>query len=247
MKYFDTFDENGMFLSSEDEQDVHYKGLWHKVVRVWLYDDDGNIYLRKLKENGKLDCINEIHLYSSESMVSCFDRGMFEKLGIHFPSNSEFYQVSMKKVKIHKVYSDNSELKDYYFLCDCIGQIDDNISFMIFSTDTEGLVKVNAKGVLNMLSTRTGEVVASNVLPTNNDKEAKFILKADDIYENVNEDTYSKYSSVIKKIAEINDELEKEKLNEENKRRLEGKKKNSLDFDEEIISKADDNEGSDLY
>ena len=47
MDYFDTFTEDGVFLSSEDEADVHYKGLWHKVIRVWLYDNDGNLYLRK--------------------------------------------------------------------------------------------------------------------------------------------------------------------------------------------------------
>ena len=68
MDFFDTFTEDGVFLSSEDEADVHYKGLWHKVIRVWLYDNDGNLYLRKRKEDHKLDCINELHMLSSESV-----------------------------------------------------------------------------------------------------------------------------------------------------------------------------------
>ena len=130
---------------SEDEADVHYKGLWHKVIRVWLYDNDGNLYLRKRKEDHKLDCINELHMLSSESVSSCFDRGMFEKLGIHFPATSEFKQVGMRKVKKHKVYSDNSEMKDNYFLCDYIGEFDKNTNFFIFSEDTEKLVKCNAR------------------------------------------------------------------------------------------------------
>ena len=73
MEYFDTFNEEGVFLSSEDENDVHYKGLWHKVIRVWLYDDDGNIYLRRRKLDNKLDCINELHMRSSESVSSPTD------------------------------------------------------------------------------------------------------------------------------------------------------------------------------
>ena len=80
MNFYDTFDENGVFLSSEDEHDVHYKGLWHKVIRVWLYDKEGNIYLRIRKNDGRYDSINELHMLSSESISSCFDRGMFEKL-----------------------------------------------------------------------------------------------------------------------------------------------------------------------
>ena len=95
MEFYDTFDENGVFLSSEDEHDVHYKGLWHKVVRVWLYDNDGNIYLRIRKNDNKFDCINELHMLSSESVSSCFDRGMFEKLGIHFPATSNLEQAFM--------------------------------------------------------------------------------------------------------------------------------------------------------
>ena len=99
MEYFDTFNEEGVFMSSEDEKDIHYKGLWHKVIRVWLYDVEGNIYLRRRKEDKKLDCINELHLLSSESVPSCFDRGMFEKLGIHFPASANIEQAYMRKIK----------------------------------------------------------------------------------------------------------------------------------------------------
>lgn len=201
MNFYDTFDENGVFLSSEDEHDVHYKGLWHKVIRVWLYDKEGNIYLRIRKNDGKYDCINELHMLSSESISSCFDRGMFEKLGIHFPATANLNQAFMKKVKIHRVYSDNSELRDNYFLCDYIGEFDKNTNFFIFSSDTEGLVKANAKGILNLLGTRTGEVVGNLVLPGNNTSGEKTFIKIENIYETSNEDTYGKFSHVINAIA----------------------------------------------
>lgn len=201
MEFYDTFDENGVFLSSEDEHDVHYKGLWHKVVRVWLYDKDGNIYLRIRKNDNKFDCINELHMLSSESISSCFDRGMFEKLGIHFPATSNLEQAFMRKVKIHRVYSDNSELRDNYFLCDYIGEFDKNTNFFIFSQDTEGLVKANAKGILTLLSKRTGEVIGNLVLPGSNNTGEKSLITIENIYETANEDTYTKFSHVINAIA----------------------------------------------
>ena len=97
MEYYDTFDENGVFMTSEDDYDVHYKGLWHKVIRIWLYDNEGNLYLRIRKDSNKLDAINELHELSSESVSSCFDRGMFEKLGIHFPATSHLEQLRIKR------------------------------------------------------------------------------------------------------------------------------------------------------
>ena len=120
MRYFDTFDENGVFQSSADEADVHYKGLWHKVIRIWLYDKEGNIYLRIRKEDQKLDCITELHVESSESIVNCFDRGLYEKIGVHLPATSNVEQAHFRKKKFQKVFSDNSEIRDNFFLCDYI-------------------------------------------------------------------------------------------------------------------------------
>ncbi len=242
MDFFDTFDENGIFLSSQDETDVHYKGLWHKVVRVWLYDKEGNLYLRKRKEDNKLDCINELHLKSSESITSCFDRGMFEKLGIHFPATSNLEQVSTKKFKLYKMFTDNSELKDNYFLCDMIGEFDKNVNYFIFSKDTAGLTKVNAKGILNLISTRTGEIVCEDVLPGGKTAE-KELMHIENIYENSNEATFDKYNSAITRIIEITKEVEKDKKENDKIRQILNREKPEDDY----VSHADENEGTEIY
>lgn len=248
MQFYDTYDENGLFISSQDESDVHYKGLWHKVLRAWLYDDKGNLILRRRKDDQKLDAINEVHILSSESLVSCFDRAMFEKLGIHFPSSAEFYEVSQKKIKVSKVYSDNSEFRDNYFLCDCVGEFDNNVSFFIYSNDTEALVRVNGKGILNVLKNRTGEIVADKVLPGGLEESGKITITVDDIYDSPSEDSYTKYLNVVNKVTEINSAKQQALFEEERKKRIQGKKHNSNDLeDEEIESKADDNEGSEVY
>lgn len=243
MDYFDTFDEDGVFLCSEDEADVHYKGLWHKVIRVWLYDNEGNLYLRVRKEDRKLDCITEQHLLSSESVSSCFDRGMFEKLGIHLPATSSLDQAHQRKVKVHRVYSDNSEFKDNYFLCDYIGEFEGSSTFFIFSKDTEGLVKVNAKGIGNLLGTRTGEVVAYQVTPNGSPEGERRFIKVEDIFSNSNEDIYAKYINVISAVNNASLLHEKEKREMEKLKAY--AKKN--EEEEEFVSHADDNEGDIIY
>ena len=244
MGFYDTFDDNGVFMSAEDEQDVHYKGLWHKVIRVWLFDLKGNIYLRVRKPGGKCDFINELHIESGESATSCFDRGMFEKLGIHFPATSNLIQVSNKKIKKHKVYSDNSELKDNYFLIDYIGEFDESTSFFIFSDDTDHIVKCNAKGLLNVVKNRTGEVLAYRVEPNGKVADKQDFIKITDIYEESNEDTYTKYSAIINAIVSEVSAYNRERIENEKIKKLSERVKEK---DESFKSHADDNEGNDIY
>lgn len=244
MAFYDTFDDAGVFMSAEDEADVHYKGLWHKVIRVWLYDLKGNIYLRVMKPSGKCDFINELHIESGESATSCFDRGMFEKLGIHFPATSNLIQVASKKIKKHKVYSDNSELKDNYFLIDYIGEFDESTSFFIFSSDTDHIIKCNAKGLLNIVKNRTGEVVAYRVEPSGKVAEKQDFIKITDIYEDSNEDSYTKYSAIVNAIVNEVTKYNKEQMEDEKMRKLSEKVK---ERDDDFNSHANENEGSDIY
>ena len=245
MEYYDTFNENGIFQCSVDETDVHYKGLWHKVIRVWLYDSDGNIYLRVRKEDGKLDCINELHLLSSESAVECFDRGMYEKLGVHFSASSEIEQAYMRKKKFSKVYSDNTEIRENYFLCDYIGEFQNTTSYYIFSDDTSGLVKVNARGISNFLSTRTGEIIAYDVKPFGDDQSNRRFLKIEDIYNDRKEDLFIKYNFVVSAIIKNATLRQKEKSEEEKIKRLIGRNRGQTE--RVYASHADENEGDTVY
>ena len=244
MEFYDTFDEDGVFMSAEDEADVHYKGLWHKVIRVWLYDLQGNIYLRVQKPSGKCDFINELHIESGESATSCFDRGMFEKLGIHFPATSSLIQVCSKKIKKHKVFSDNSELKDYYFLIDYIGEFDHSTSFFIFSNDTDHIVKCNAKGLLNLVKNRTGQVLAYKVEPGGKVSDTNEFLEITDILEDPNEDSYTKFSYIVNAIINEVSRVNKEKIEDEKLKHLSERVKEREDS---FVSHADENEGSDIY
>jgi len=239
MKYFDTFDENGVFISSEDETDVHYKGLWHKVVRIWIYDNEGNLWLKRSKTTKKLDTINEVHLLSSESVVNCFDRAMFEKLGIHLPATSKITYVGMKKKSIQKKFSDNSEFKGNYFLCDYLADFNDDVRFFIFDDDTESIVKCNALGITNLITSKANEIIAYEYFADSINSHNKIVLSLKDIEKPKNEDIYTKFNSItnivelnLKKAAKI--KKEEEKISKYMKK-----------YEEE--SHADENEGTEVY
>lgn len=239
MDYFDTFDENGVFISSEDEHDVHFKGLWHKVVRIWIYDSEGNIWLKRSKSTGKLDTINEVHMLSSESLVNCFDRAMFERLGIHLPATSKVTQVGMKKMSVEKHFSDNSEFKGNYFLCDCIADFNEDVRFFIFDDDTDSVVKCSSNGIMNLISSKSNQIVAYEYFADKINSENKIVISFRDIEKASNEDTYSKYSTVTN-LIEINaKKLSKIKREEE--------KLNQLTNKPQEDSHADENEGTEVY
>ena len=247
MKYFDTFDENGVFQFSADEADVHYKGLWHKVIRIWLYDSEGNIYLRIRKDDRKLDCITELHVESSESVVNCFDRGIFEKIGVHLPATSNVEQAHFRKKQIHKIYSDNSELKENYFLCDYIGEFQNTTSYYFFSDDTEGLLKVNAKGILNLLSTRNGEIIGYYVKPLGEAQNERRFIKIEDIFNDRQEDLYSKFNFVVNAIIKSSGRQNKVKNEDEKIKMLINKSRASKGMGDNYKSHSEENDGDYVY
>lgn len=247
MKYYDTFDENGVFQFSADEVDVHTKGLWHKVIRIWLYDNEGNIYLRIRKEDKKLDCITEHHVESSESVVNCFDRGIFEKIGVHLPATSNVEQAHFRKKQIHKSYSDNSEFRENYFLCDYIGEFQNTTSYYIYSDDTDGLLKINARGILNLLSTRNGEIIGYYVKPFGEAQNERRFIKIEDIFHDRAEDLYSKYNFVINAIIKCAGRQNKDKKEDEKIKMLINKSRASKNMDGNFKSHSDENDGDYIY
>ncbi len=239
MEFYDTFDDNGVFISSEDEQDVHYKGLWHKVIRVWLYDADGNLWLRRSKQSGKLVPINEVHLLSNESITRCFDRALFERLGIHLPATSKLESVGMKRMTVDKHFSDNSEFVGRYFLCDYVADFLESVKFFIFDQDTEAVVKCNAQGVLNLISSKASEIVGFEYFADSLKSENKIVVSYADIEKVPTEDTYSKYAVVVDKINKNAQKLARVQKEEEKLQKFASK-----DAEE---SHADENEGTEVY
>lgn len=239
MEYFDTFDENGVFISSEDEQDVHYKGLWHKIIRIWIYDKEGNIWLKKNKSTGKLDTINEVHMKSSESITNCFDRAMFECLGIHLPATSKVTLVGMKKMSIQKKFSDNSEFRENYFLCDYIADFNDDVRFFIFDNDTEAVYKCNAQGVVNLIAAKSNQIIAYEYYADKINSENKTVISLKDLERSVDEDMFNKYNSVLQ-LVELQVKKQAKEASEE-------EKLSKYVTSRQDETHANENEGTEVY
>lgn len=242
MNLYDTYDENGVYLSTEDDTDVHYKGLWHKVMRIWLYDVDGNIYLREDKSTHKLDVINEVHILSTEGITECFDRGMYEKLGIHFPASSNLQMIKSKKFSKSQLFTNKNEMRDNFFLCDYIGEFDKNVNFLMLSDDTEKLIKANAKGILNLISSRNGEVVGYDVSVINDVERSKKFITIKDIFEDDDENTYNKYRDIVFEIDKISQKFKREESEREKMTAYVNRNN-----DDKFKSHANENDGTDIY
>ncbi len=238
MDFYDTFDENGVFISSEDEKDVHYKGLWHKVVRIWLYDAEGNIWLKKSKTTGKYDVLNEVHLLSQEGISRCFDRALFERTGLHLPATSTITAASTKKMTVTKHFTDDSEFRGNYFLCDYIADFNESVRFFIFDKDTESLIRCSANGIANLISNRSNQIIAYEYTEKDASEPKKIVISLSDIERNAYEDYFSKFSPVMKLVDTNAKKLAREKQEEA---KLAKFRKN----DDE--SHANDNEGTEVY
>ena len=152
----------------------------------------------------------------------------------------------IRKKKMQKTFSDNSEFRDNYFLCDYIGEFQNNTSYYIFSDDTDGLLKMSARGVLNLLSTRNGEIIGYYVKPLGEPQNERRFIKIDDIYNDRSEDLYTKYNFVVNAIIK-NASSQNKSTKEDEKIKMLINKSRSLKLQDNYKSHSDENDGDYVY
>ena len=111
MELLDIYDENGNLIGTEDRKIVHEKGLWHKTVHCWLYDDKGNIFFQIRKEEKTFYTTASGHVSSGETLKEAFGREIKEEIGIDIDyNNAELIEVV--NFKLDKVKKDGSVFID---------------------------------------------------------------------------------------------------------------------------------------
>ena len=85
---FETFDDDGKFTGLVERDLVHSLGLWHKSACVFLFNDNGELYVQRRAPDKDLyadqwDYSVGEHLKPGESYAEGALRGLFEELGIH--------------------------------------------------------------------------------------------------------------------------------------------------------------------
>ena len=83
----DIVDENNEVIGSTDAETAHDQKLMHRVVGVFVFATDGDLYLQKGNKYGKLDLSVGGHVQKGESYENAAQREMFEELGLTAPLN----------------------------------------------------------------------------------------------------------------------------------------------------------------
>lgn len=205
MEYLDIYDEEGNYLGSEERSIVHKDALWHKTVHCWLYDQEGNVYYQIRADKKKLYTTASGHVQAGESLEEAFGREIKEEIG---------YDVDYNKAKLIDVVrfvmdreeSDGSVFRDRVFanVYGCI--FEGNLSEFDFDEgELAGIVKLNAKGTLEVLKEEKGSLPATKCYKENNEiKVIDTTIAFEDFLVNKGETAITKYGDVLKFIiAEI--------------------------------------------
>ncbi len=84
---FEIFDAQGAPLGMAPRSRVHRQGLWHRAAHVWLFDDEGCLFLQQRAAHKDLhplcwDFSVGEHLRPGESYLEGALRGLQEELGV---------------------------------------------------------------------------------------------------------------------------------------------------------------------
>ena len=100
MEYVEYFNRNGELLGTASKSDVHKKGLWHKTIHCWLYDDYGNIFFQIRADTNKLYTTASGHVISGETIRNAFNREVKEEIGLEIKNKElELIQILVWKNK----------------------------------------------------------------------------------------------------------------------------------------------------
>lgn len=149
MELLDIYDENMRPLGSAPRDEVHSKGLWHKTIHCWLYDDNGNIFFQIRKDSKKLYTTASGHVRAGESLAEAFAREIKEEIGIRVDvSSAELIEINawrMDKVKNGAPFIDRAFANVY------MNRATGKPDFKFDSDEVLGVVRVNAKECLKLL------------------------------------------------------------------------------------------------
>lgn len=81
----DVVDENNNVVGTTDAETAHTQKLRHRIVGVFVFDVDGNLYLQTGNKYEKYDLSVGGHVKKGESYKDAARREMFEEVGLQVP------------------------------------------------------------------------------------------------------------------------------------------------------------------
>lgn len=162
MEQIDIIDENGHPIGKIATRDeVHSKGLWHKIIVVAVIDEEGHILMQqraKTVETNKLkwDITSAVHIQAGQTSKEAAIREISEEVGLKVKEEDLKYVLTYKNKKHLGKYLDNQ-----FYDCYIVKQKNIDITkIKIQESEVEQIKICNLEEVEEML--KNNKVVPRN-------------------------------------------------------------------------------------
>ena len=197
MEKLDVYDEYMNKIGTESRGVVHERGLWHKTVHCWMYDDNGNVFFQERADSRKLYTTASGHVSAGETVRDAFTREIMEEIGVDTDtSNAIAIQIVFwRQDKDEKNWHDRAFAHVYINKLP-IGFTD----FHISSDEVSAVVRINAEKCIDLLMGKIPEITATRI--TSNGVNSVSINKSDFLTA-PNETAIVKYGHILQSIMQI--------------------------------------------
>lgn len=162
MEFLDVYDEYMNKTGTENRDVVHQKGLWHKTIHCWMYDEAGNVYFQIRADSNKLYTTASGHVLAGETVRDAFKREIKEEIGIDTDVSDavalEIVFWRQDKVKNSIPWHDRAFAHIY------ANKLPVNFTNFHFQPEeVAGLVRINAKDCLDLLMGKQNTINAATI------------------------------------------------------------------------------------
>lgn len=141
MELLDVLDENGNYTGKvEERKNVHFNGLWHIHVGVWIMNKKGELLFQQRSMEKKVNpgkwTRTGGHVDSGETPLNAVQRETYEEIGVKIPldkfellniNKEEVYNTDFQITNRHFVYSYfalvDYKLEDYTMQLEEVGNL----------------------------------------------------------------------------------------------------------------------------
>lgn len=201
MEYLDYYDEDDNLLGYESREVVHEKGLWHRTVHCWLYDEEGRVFFQIRKDsNNTFYTTASGHVLHNENINEAFRREIKEEIGLDLKI-TEATKVNVvtwqaEKIKNGKPWIDHA--KAYVYVDLFTGSYDE---FKFDNEEVAGVALVDAREALKLFQGEKEKIKATLILDKGIIKEEE--VNRDNFLKMEHETLIDKYGEVLRKIIEL--------------------------------------------
>ena len=197
MENLDIYDEYMNKIGMESRQTVHERGLWHKTVHCWMYDDDGNVYFQERADSGKLYTTASGHVSAGETVRDAFHREIMEEIGV----DTDASNATPLQIVFWRQDKDAKNWHDRAFAHVYMNKLPAGFTdFHFQSTEVAAVVRVRAKDCMDLLMGKIPEIIVTRITPNGINSvaitKANFLVAPD-------ETAIIKYGHILQSIVQV--------------------------------------------